>query len=33
MDDLLMVALMAILFLAAWGLARFCDRLASRGRT
>jgi hypothetical protein len=33
MDDLLMVALIAVLFLAGWGLARFCEHLASRGRT
>jgi hypothetical protein len=33
MDDLLMVALIAVLFCAAWGLAIFCERLAQRGRS
>ena len=32
MDDLLMVALIVALFLAAWGLSAFCERLSSRGR-
>jgi hypothetical protein len=33
MDDLLMLALIGLLFLAGWGLAVFCERLSSRGRT
>jgi len=32
MDDLLMAALIVALFLAAWGLAVFCERLSGRGR-
>jgi hypothetical protein len=32
MDDLLMVVLIGALFLAALGLAKFCERLSSRGR-
>jgi len=32
MDDLLMLVLIAVLFLAGWGLAVFCERLAGRGR-
>jgi len=31
MDDLLMTVLTVVFFLAAWGLARFCERLARRG--
>jgi len=31
MDDLVMVALISALFLAAWGLSRFCERLSRRG--
>jgi len=33
MDDVLMLALTAVLFLAGWGLARFCERLSARGRS
>ena len=33
MDDVLMLALVAILFLAGWGLTRFCEHLSSRGRS
>jgi len=33
MDDLWMVVLIGLLFLAAWGLARFCERLSGRGRS
>jgi hypothetical protein len=32
MDDLLMLVLIGVLFLAGWGLARFCERLEGRGR-
>ncbi len=32
MDDLLMLVLIGVLFLTGWGLARFCERLSSRGR-
>jgi hypothetical protein len=31
MDDLLMLVLIAVLFLAGWGLAAFCERLSGRG--
>jgi hypothetical protein len=31
MDDLLMVVLIGVLFLAAWGLAKFCERLSDQG--
>ena len=33
MVDLLMVALIGVLFLAAWGLAAFCEKLSGRGRS
>ena len=33
MVDLLMVALIGVLFLAAWGLATFCEKLSGRGRS
>lgn len=33
MDDLLMVALMAVLFLMSWGLTWFCEHLSARGRS
>jgi hypothetical protein len=32
MDDVLMVVMIGLLLLAAWGLARFCERLSNRGR-
>jgi len=32
MDDVLMLALIGVLFLVGWGLAMFCERLSSRGR-
>jgi hypothetical protein len=31
MDDLVMLLAIGVLFLAAWGLAGFCERLARRG--
>ena len=33
MDDLVMVVLIGVLFLAAWGLTKFCERLSDRGRS
>jgi hypothetical protein len=33
MDDVLMLVLVAALFLAAWGLTRFCELLSRRGRS
>lgn len=33
MDDVLMVALIGLLFAAMWGLARFCERLARQRRS
>jgi hypothetical protein len=31
MDDVFMVVLIGVFFLAVWGLARFCERLSHRG--
>ena len=33
MDDLLMLTLIGVLFLAGWALAWFCERLSRRGRS
>jgi len=33
MDDVLMLVLITVLFLAGWGLARFCERLVGHGRS
>jgi hypothetical protein len=33
MDDLLMLTLIGVLFLAGWGLAWFCEHLSRRGRS
>jgi hypothetical protein len=33
MNDASMLALIAVLLLAGWGLARFCEHLANRGRS
>jgi len=30
MDDFLMLALIGVFFLAAWGLTAFCQRLSAR---
>jgi hypothetical protein len=32
-NDVLMMLLIGVLFLALWGLARFCERLSERGRS
>lgn len=33
MNDVVMLLLIGVLFLAMWGLARFCEHLSIRGRS